>query len=112
MTIEFKEPPKGYRRKHNFDWDKITAALQENPTKWALLGEGIRLSIATAINQRKIGNFHPDQGIEVTTADNRQEGGSRVCDIFVRYNPEGDTRLTKKEAAKAVAEAKRKNGDK
>lgn len=86
--IKFGEPP---AKSHNYEWDKIAKRLRRNPEKWLLVFEGDRLSLVTAIRLGSIRVLSPDKGFEVQTANNkRPEGGTRTCDLWLRYNPEKD----------------------
>lgn len=106
--LKFTEPPAAHRRDaRRYDWDAVLAQLKANPTKWALLGEGERISIYNAIRGGKISNFHWSMGVEVTSANNDLTASPRTADIYVRYNPEGDTSLTVKQREQIMREARK-----
>lgn len=81
--ITFRDPPIPVR----YDWEKIAAKLKKRPMKWALIFEADRVSKVNAIREGRVPSLHPDLGFDVRTTNN-QRTAPRVCDLYLRYNPE------------------------
>lgn len=90
--IKFGTPPP--RRQSPYDWTKIAESLRKNPTEWALVFEGDRTTLVTAIRNGGIAALRKEKGFEVRTANNTT-GSPRTCDLWLRYVPENDTEKEK-----------------
>lgn len=99
--MRFADPPTKYRRRATYDWDKIYAAIKDNPGEWAVIAEPGTVSTYNAVTQGKIKNFLPAMGIEMRTSDNDFKATPRTCTIWCRYNPDLDESLTVKQRQQA-----------
>lgn len=97
--IKFGTPPP--RRQSPYDWTKIADTLRKHPgtsedpnSGWALVFEGDRTTLVTAIRNGGIAALRKEKGFEVRTANNTT-GSPRTCDLWLRYVPENDTEKEK-----------------
>lgn len=88
--MRFVDPPnsKAVMGRWSYDWLDVGRKLRANPGEWLLLDEEARLSVASAIRQGSIKDFHPTQGFEVTVRNTQRKATPPTCTIYVRYNPE------------------------
>jgi hypothetical protein len=87
--VTWEDPPPDSRRR--YDWVMIREKLEAKPGEWAKVFENDRTSIATALKSGSIRSMAPSTGIEVRTTNNTR-GHPRTCTLFLRYNPQADTR--------------------
>lgn len=64
------------------DWDHVAAELRAHPGDWALIMEGVNVSIPNGI--RKGNKRIPLNEFEMRTANNTH-GTNRTCDLYLRY---------------------------
>lgn len=85
----------------SYDWAVIADKLRADPMEWYRIFEQDRVSVVNAIRQGAVGDVHPDLGFESSTANNRRYS-PRLCDLWLRYNPEAekDLRATIRNARK------------
>lgn len=89
-SLSYEDPP----LRGAYDWSAIAVDLEKHPMKWAKVFDLDRQSLAVAIRVRGITALHPDKGFEVRTRNNtKPEDGPRTCSMWLRYNPERDTRI-------------------
>lgn len=80
----WKNPPP---KRQSYDWGKIANDLRARPMEWALIFKNDRTSLVNALRQGSITALHADLGFEIRTANNTREP-IRVCDLYLRYNPD------------------------
>jgi hypothetical protein len=90
-AVKFGTPPP--QRKSPYDWDSIAEQLRKKPGEWALIFEGDKTSLVTAIRIDGIRALRPRKGFETRTTNNTK-GSPRTCDLWMRYNPEKDKENT------------------
>lgn len=89
-TVKFGNPPPP-RERAPYDWQKIAAKLRKKPGEWALIFEADKTTYASAIRISGIQYLRPADGFEVRTTNNvRPAGEPRICDLWLRYNPDTD----------------------
>jgi hypothetical protein len=93
MNQSVNEPaawgPPPSRGKGRYNWVMIAARLREHPGEWATIFEQDKVSVANAVRQGSVGVVHPDLGFEYRTRNNvRGSGPDRVCDLYMRFNPD------------------------
>ena len=88
-AVKFGDPPPE-RKPAPYDWPKIADKLRAKPGEWALIFKQDKASYATAIRIKGIKALHPDKGFEVRTENNVRTPSPRICDLWMRYNPEKD----------------------
>jgi hypothetical protein len=74
-----------------YDWDAIAEDAMTHPMRWGLVFDHGRVSVANAIRQDNIKAVTSDQGFEVKTENNTRDP-VRMCTLWLRYNPDKDTR--------------------
>lgn len=87
-TLSWEDPPP-VRRK--YDWDAIAAQLESRPGKWAKVFERGPTSTVNAIRQDSVRALTSFRGFEIKTSNNVREP-DRTCTLYLRYNPDKDTR--------------------
>ena len=87
--VKFGEPPAA-REPAPYDWDRIAGDLRSRPGEWGEVFKQDKTSYVTAIRLNGIKALRWDKGFEVRTANNRREPAPRICDLWMRYNPEHD----------------------
>lgn len=92
VTWETPPPPSHGR----YDWEAIAKQLVAKPGEWAKVFDRDHTSLANAIRIHSVKALLRAHGFEVRTTNNvRQDpdfGGRRTCTMYLRYNPETDTR--------------------
>lgn len=91
--VKFGEPPP-VRETAPYDWQKIAGQLRKKPGEWALIFEQDKQSLATAIRLNGIKVLRAENGFEMRTANNRRHAQPRLCDLWMRYNPDKDRSTT------------------
>ena len=94
--MRFSNPPAV--RAVKYDWTKISKRLTRKPGEWLRIYVADKQSYAVAIRNNKIAALKREHGFESRTAKNNYT--DRTCTLWLRYNPEADTRLTNKKAGK------------
>jgi hypothetical protein len=86
--VKFGEPPAPSNRAP-YDWAAIAEKLRKKPGKWALIFEQDKTSYVVSLRQDGVTALLPSKGFEIRTANNKRTP-VRVCDLWLRYNPEKD----------------------
>lgn len=88
--IEFGKVPRPVRK---YDWYGIAEQLLANPGEWAKVFDEDNHGFSVSIRSGQNAALHPHHGFESKTRRNHyNDDGQRVCSLFVRYNPDLDTR--------------------
>lgn len=87
--MKFEDPPPvpGGR----YDWTRIARRATRKPGEWVQVYKVDRQTYAVAIRNNKIAALKRENGFQSRTASNNKT--DRTCSLWVRYNPETDTRL-------------------
>lgn len=87
--IKFGEPP--ITRGQSYDWNAIAKDLRANPGEWALIFEGDRHSLVSAVRNGGITALSPAKGFGSRTTNNTHDDeGRRHCDLWMTYDPDLD----------------------
>lgn len=100
MALKFEKPPT--TRGFSGDWAVVTAELRANAGQWALLGEGVKVSLGNAIRQSSIASVLPANGYEITMRNTQRTARPPTCDLYIRYTAARDENLTVKEREAAL----------
>lgn len=100
MEPVFRDPPP----KDGAKWIPVVEALKQRPGKWALILEQERVAIPNAIRNQSIKALRKDAGFEIRTSNESSESGSRLADVYLRYNPNLDLGLEGHARRSAIAE--------
>lgn len=84
-------------------WVPVVEMLKERPGKWALILTQARVAIPNAIRNQSIKALRKDAGFEVRTRNESSESGSRLADVYLRYNPHMDVELEGHARRSAIA---------
>lgn len=87
--VTFQDPPP--MRVVKYDWTAIAKRLKRRPGEWALIYEVDSSGYAVAIRSNKVTALKREHGFESRTANNTT-GPNRTCSLWLRYNPDNDTR--------------------
>lgn len=90
--MTFTPPPPGTP----YDWANVAAAVRARPGEWLQVFENDKHSYQVAIRSGSIKALRPADGYETKTANTRWKTDGdkrrRFCTMWVRYNPDLDTR--------------------
>jgi hypothetical protein len=102
-------PPPG-NRSSLYDWPAIAERLKSEPLRWERVFDQGPYSTALSVKNEHNSHFRRDKGFEVTMRRNspdRRPGVRRTCDLYIRYRPDWDTRLSPEQRTSLMDQARK-----
>jgi membrane-bound lytic murein transglycosylase len=96
-------PPPGTGKAWH-DWGAYAEMMVKDPEQWYQLTTDDMHSLAVSIKKGTNSAIRPAHGFEIRTRRTRtDEDGRRRCDLWGRYNPALDTRISRSNETKEQA---------